>query len=335
MSLWLQQLGAHVTGFALVPPTRPSLFEAARVGDGMASHIGDIRQLDNLRAALVASDPEIVFHLAAQPLVRQSYRDPVETYATNVMGTVNLLEAVRAASSVRAVVVVTSDKCYDNPERGAAFTEAEPMGGLDPYSSSKGCTELVTAAYRASFFRAGASQVVAVASTRAGNVIGGGDWAADRLVPDILQAFGQGRPVRLRRPNAIRPWQHVLEPLRGYLMLAESLLSQEGQAFAEPWNFGPLDADAIPVGELVQRMARLWGPEAAWQLDEGEHPHEASFLKLDASKAKSRLGWQPTLDLDRALSLTLQWAQAYRAGADMRGFTLEQIHTYQAQAAHP
>lgn len=335
LSLWLHQLGARVTGFALQPPTQPSLFEAASVGSSMVSKIGDIRDLDTLRTVLLSSEAEVVFHLAAQPLVRQSYVDPVQTYATNVMGTVNLLESVRAARGVRAVVVVTSDKCYDNPERPTPFTEADPMGGLDPYSSSKGCTELVTAAYRASYFREGSSQAVPVASARAGNVIGGGDWAADRLVPDILGAFGQGRPVRIRHPNAVRPWQHVLEPLWGYLMLAERLCGPAGHAYAEPWNFGPRDADALPVGQLVERMAGLWGPGAAWELAAGKHPHEATFLKLDASKSASRLGWQPTLGLDDALGLTLRWAQAYRAGADMRACTLEQIETYQAQANQP
>lgn len=332
LSLWLHQLGARVTGFALEPPTQPSLFEAACVGSGVVSKIGDIRDLETLRAVLLTSGAEIVFHLAAQPLVRQSYVDPVQTYTTNVMGTVNLLESVRAAHGVRAVVVVTSDKCYDNPERTTAFTEADPMGGLDPYSSSKGCAELVTAAYRASFFREGSSQAVPVASARAGNVIGGGDWAADRLVPDMLEAFGQGRPVCIRHPNAIRPWQHVLEPLRGYLMLAERLCGPAGHAYAEPWNFGPSDADALPVSQLVGRMAQLWGPGAAWEVAAGDHPHEATFLKLDASKSAARLGWQPVLGLDDALDLTLRWAQAYRAGADMRACTLEQIHTYQARA---
>lgn len=335
LALWLQDLGADVAGFALNPPTRVNLFETARVGSDIVSHIGDIRHIEPLRRALNATEPEIVFHLAAQPLVRQSYKDPVDTYSTNVMGTVNLLEAVRATPSVRAVVVVTTDKCYDNPERGTAFTESDPIGGRDPYSSSKGCTELVTAAYRASFFRAGLERQVNVATVRAGNVIGGGDWAIDRLVPDILEGFSQGRPVRIRYPRAVRPWQHVLEPLRGYLMLVERLCADEGQAFARPWNFGPLYDDAIPVGELVQRVATLWGPGASWHVDAETHPHEATYLKLDASEAGSRLGWHPVLDLDQALSLTLQWVQAHSAAADMREFTLEQIRTYQAEATHP
>lgn len=331
MSLWLQSLGAQVTGYALAPPTRPSLFEAARVAQGMAaSHEADIRDAAALRRAMQAAEPEVVIHMAAQPLVRLSYQQPVETYATNVIGTVHLFEAVRATPGVRAVVNITTDKCYENREWAWGYRENDPMGGHDPYSNSKGCAELVTASYRASFFNPAqhGSHGVALASVRAGNVIGGGDWAADRLIPDILAAFAQGRPVHIRHPHAVRPWQHVLEPLRGYLMLAERLVL-DGPTFAEGWNFGPSDEDARTVGWIVQQMARRWGEGAHWQLDAREHPHEAHFLKLDISKARSRLRWQPALRLPDALDLIVDWTRQHLAGADMREATLRQIDSYQ------
>ena len=324
ISLWLQNLGAELTGFALQPPTRPSLFEEARVADGMRSLIGDIRDLSALQQAIQAGKPEIVIHMAAQPLVRYAYQNPVETYATNVMGTVHLLEAVRNTPGVKAVVNVTTDKCYENKEWLWGYREDEPMGGHDPYSNSKGCSELVTSAYRRSFFQ---ENGIALASARAGNVIGGGDWAADRLIPDILRAFEQNQAVIIRNPYATRPWQHVLEPLSGYLTLAE-LLYTDGQACAEGWNFGPHDDDARPVQWIVEHMVSSWGNGASWQLDGGVHPHEANYLKLDISKAKARLGWQPRWALSAALEKITAWHHAYLAATDMHEFTMQQIANY-------
>ena len=330
LSLWLQSMGAQLVGYALPPPTSPSLFDLAKVGAGMQSIIGDIRDLEKLLAVFVKNRPEIVFHMAAQPLVRYSYQNPVETYATNVMGTVHLLEAVRQTPGVKAVVNVTTDKCYENREWVWGYRENERMGGYDPYSNSKGCVELVSSSYRSSFFNASnyPQHGVALATVRAGNVIGGGDWAADRLLPDILAAFEQDRPAYIRNPHAIRPWQHVLEPLRGYLMLAERLYA-DGSKFADAWNFGPLDEDAKDVGWIVQQMASLWGSGAGWQFDSGEHPHEAHYLKLDISKARSLLGWHPTMRLQKALQCIVGWAQQRRQGADLRRFTLSQINEYQ------
>ena len=331
LSLWLQSMGAQVVGYALAPPTNPSLFEVAKVSQGMTSIIGDIRDLAKLQAVFAEYKPEIVIHMAAQPLVRYSYQNPVETYSTNVMGTVHLLEAVRNSPGVKAVVNVTTDKCYENKEWVWGYRENEPMGGYDPYSNSKGCAELVSAAYRSSFFNASnyAQHGVAMATVRAGNVIGGGDWAQDRLIPDILAAFEQGRKVDIRNPHAIRPWQHVMEPLRGYLTLAEHLFEQ-GPSFAEGWNFGPNDEDAKPVGWIVAQMAALWGNDAQWQIDTGEHPHEAHYLKLDISKARSRLDWHPALRLNDALALIIDWARQRQAGADMRAVSLAQLQAYQA-----
>lgn len=330
LSLWLQSLGAELTGFALQSPTQPSLFEEAHIAGGMRSVIGDIRDLPALQGAMQAARPEVVIHMAAQPLVRYSYQNPVETYATNVMGTVHLLEAVRSAPGVKAVVNITTDKCYENREWVWGYRENEPMGGYDPYSNSKGCAELVSAAYRSSFFNASshAQHGVALATVRAGNVIGGGDWAQDRLIPDILAAFEQGKRVNIRNPHAIRPWQHVLEPLRGYLTLAERLF-EHGPSYAEGWNFGPNDEDAKPVGWIVEHMAALWGNDAQWQIDTGEHPHEANYLKLDISKARSRLDWHPALRLNDALKLIIDWSKQRQAGADIRQLTLAQIDAYQ------
>lgn len=331
LSLWLQQLGAELTGYALVPPTNPSLFEVAGVEQGMTSIIGDIRDGAMLADAMRHAAPEIVIHMAAQPLVRRSYIDPVETYSTNVMGTVHLLEAVRQAPSVRAVVNVTTDKCYENREWVWGYRENEPMGGFDPYSNSKGCAELVTAAYRNSFFNAAKydEHHVALATARAGNVIGGGDWAEDRLIPDILAAFADARPVVIRNPHATRPWQHVLEPLRGYLALAEKLYT-EGPAFAEAWNFGPHGDDARPVEWIVRQLAEKWADGAHWQIDGGDHPHEATYLKLDISKAAQYLNWQPAMRLEQALGLIVDWARARQTGADLRLLTQAQIQSYQA-----
>ncbi|MBI5919134.1 MAG: CDP-glucose 4,6-dehydratase [Nitrosomonadales bacterium] len=329
LSLWLQSLGAQVVGYALAPPTDPSLFDVADVGSGMESIIGDIRDLAKLQAVFAEHQPEIVIHLAAQPLVRYSYIEPVETYSTNVMGTVNLLEAVRHTASVKAVVNVTSDKCYENREWVWGYREDEAMGGHDPYSNSKGCAELVTAAYRNSYFHPEkyATHGVAIASGRAGNVIGGGDWAGDRLIPDILRAIAQGAPVAIRNPHAIRPWQHVLEPLSGYLLLAQRLYEQ-GTAYAEGWNFGPNEADARPVQWIVERLTRSWGEGASWRLDGGDHPHEAHYLKLDCSKAHANLNWHPRWTLEQALSKIVDWHQAHRDGQDMRELTLGQIEDY-------
>ncbi|ABE45904.1 CDP-glucose 4,6-dehydratase [Polaromonas sp. JS666] len=330
MSLWLQSLGANLTGYALQSPTQPSLFDEAKVGLGMRSIIGDIRDLAFLQKAMQECQPEIVIHMAAQPLVRYSYANPVETYSTNVMGTVHLLETVRHAPSVKAVVNITTDKCYENREWAWGYRENEPMGGYDPYSNSKGCAELVSSAYRSSFFNANshAQHGVGLATVRAGNVIGGGDWAQDRLIPDILAAFEQGQRVNIRNPHSIRPWQHVLEPLRGYLTLAERLF-EHGPSYAEGWNFGPNDEDAKPVGWIVEQMAAMWGEGAQSQIDNGEHPHEANYLKLDISKARSRLDWHPTLRLNDALALIIEWSKQRQAGADIRELTLAQIHSYQ------
>ena len=331
LSLWLQQLGAELQGFALAPPTSPSLFNEARVGTGMASTLGDIRDADALRDAMQAFRPDIVIHMAAQPLVRLSYAEPVATYATNVMGTVHLFEAVRQTPSARVVVNITTDKCYENREWVWGYREDEPMGGYDPYSNSKGCAELVTSAYRRSFFQHGGA---ALASVRAGNVIGGGDWAADRLIPDILRAFEQGRAVVVRNPQATRPWQHVLEPLSGYLTLAQRLWT-DGQAVAEGWNFGPREEDAQPVRWILDHMVQQWGGDARWQLDDGQHPHEAGFLKLDISKARARLGWQPRWTLDEALGRIVEWHQVWLARQDVRALCLAQIADYTTALQQP
>lgn len=330
LSLWLQSMGANVVGYALAPPSKPSLFEVASVSEGMISLEGDIRNPEQLDAAFALHQPEIVIHMAAQSLVRYSYQNPVETYSTNVMGTVHVLEAVRQTSSVKAVVVITSDKCYENREWVWGYRENEAMGGYDPYSNSKGCAELVTAAYRQSFFNK-AGHIVAVASARAGNVIGGGDWAADRLIPDMVRAVSENRPVLIRNPNAIRPWQHVLEPLSGYLQLAQKLY-EEGADYAEGWNFGPSDDDAKPVQWIVERYTQLWGEGASWVLDQAEHPHEAHYLKLDCSKARMRLNWQPKWSLAHALENITAWHKAHHQGKNMREFSLRQIAAYQEQA---
>ncbi|WP_341915010.1 CDP-glucose 4,6-dehydratase [Polaromonas sp. YR568] len=330
LCLWLQSLGAEITGFALEPPTSPSLFEVAGVAQGMTSIIGDIRDGAALSRAVKEARPEVVIHMAAQPLVRYSYDHPVETYSTNVMGTVHLLEAVRAAGTVRSVVVVTSDKCYENKEWVWGYRENEPMGGYDPYSNSKGCSELVVSSYRASYFNPAtyAKHGVAVATARAGNVIGGGDWAADRLIPDMLRAMEAGRPVLIRSPHAIRPWQHVLEPLKGYLVLAEKLY-EKGAEFAEGWNFGPHDVDAKPVEWIVGKMTEQWGDDASWVLDGQSSLHEAHFLKLDCSKAQSRLDWHPRWRIEQAIERIVVWHRAYLAGQNMRDIALGQIEGYQ------
>ena len=330
LSLWLQQLGAEVTGYALEAPTTPSLFEVANVARGMVSIIGDVRDGEALKRVMAQARPEIVIHMAAQPLVRYSYVNPVETYATNVMGVVNLLEAVRATPGVRSVVNVTSDKCYENREWPWGYRENEAMGGYDPYSNSKGCAELVTAGYRSSFFNAEkyAEHGIALGSGRAGNVIGGGDWAMDRLIPDMLRAIGAGQPVMIRNPHSIRPWQHVLEPLSGYLTLAEKLYT-EGPVHAEGWNFGPHDTDAKPVEWIIERMTQEWGAGASWSLDGQDHPHEATYLKLDCSKARGQLGWHPRWDIGQTIAKIVEWHKAFDQGLDMRELSQAQITTYQ------
>jgi CDP-glucose 4,6-dehydratase len=327
LSLWLESLGAHVKGYALDPPTVPALFTVARVAEGIESEIADIRDLATLSASMSACKPDIVIHMAAQPLVRLSYREPIETYATNVMGTANVLESTRRSGSVRCIVCVTSDKCYENQEYHRGYSEEDRMGGHDPYSSSKGCAELVISAYRRSFF--GANGGPALASVRAGNVIGGGDWAADRLIPDVLRSFEEAAPVAIRNPQAIRPWQHVLEPLSGYLTLTEALW-HSGQAYAEGWNFGPSDEDAWPVKQVVECMVQRWGEEARWELDGQGHPHEASLLKLDCSKARARLNWAPRWELGVALARTVEWHRDWLQNKDMRTASLQQIADYAA-----
>jgi CDP-glucose 4,6-dehydratase len=337
LALWLQGLGAEVCGLALEPPTATSLFEDARVGEGMRSVIGDIRDAGLVRRVFAEHRPEVVFHLAAQPLVRTSYADPLGTYATNVMGTAHLLDAARTVDVLRAIVVITTDKCYENREWPWPYRETDRLGGFDPYSNSKACAELVVSAYRNSFFnpRDYALHGVGIASARAGNVIGGGDWAVDRLVPDAIRAFQEGRAVHIRNPLAIRPWQHVLEPLQGYLDVA-ALLLDKGLAGAEAWNFGPHPGDARPVEWVVSELARLWGQGAGWEQEPGEHPHEAQTLKLDISKAAAQLGWHPRLPLSEALAITEawygeRWQRARTGSIDMRAFTEAQIHDYQVR----
>jgi CDP-glucose 4,6-dehydratase len=332
--LWLNRLGARVTGYALQPPTSPSLFSLAGIAQTTTSLEADVRDLGQLSLEIQRSQPDVVFHLAAQSLVRQSYQEPVETYATNIMGTVNLLESVRHCPSVKSTIVVTSDKCYENKEWFWAYREDEPMGGSDPYSSSKGCAELVTAAYRKSFFSgaSGGNTLSGLASARAGNVIGGGDWATDRLIPDILKSFSERRPVLIRSPKAVRPWQHVLEPLAGYLELAEKLWS-DADKFAGSWNFGPGEDDVKPVSWIVERLKNDWGEGSEWQLDVGPRPHEAAYLKLDCSKARALLNWAPVLNLEIALKWTVEWYRGYLDGKNMRQVTEAQIERYQDRSA--
>jgi CDP-glucose 4,6-dehydratase len=330
LALWLADLGAEVIGYSLPPPTEPSLFDVARVKSRLRHLEGDVRDEAKLALAVAEARPDIVFHMAAQSLVRLSYDEPVATYATNVMGTVHLLEAVRRSEGVRAVVCVTSDKCYENRETSRPYREGDAMGGHDPYSSSKGCAELVTSAYRRSFF-AGPDRA-AVATARAGNVIGGGDWARDRLVPDLLNGFAAGVSPLVRFPSAVRPWQHVLEPLAGYLRLAEALWAGEPGA-ADGWNFGPDEGDARPVGWIADRLAALWGGGAAWETTGEPQPHEAHVLRLDCAKARRQLGWRPVWALDEALSQTVAWRRALDEGSDMADFTLHQIRSRQGALA--
>lgn len=332
LTIWLASMGAKITGYSLAPNTIPNLFEVASVVSLCErSYIGDIRELDNLRNALVESSPDIVLHMAAQPLVRYSYANPVETYATNVMGTVHVLEAIRSCPSVRSVLIVTTDKCYENKEWVWGYRETEPMGGYDPYSNSKGCAELVTATYRQSFFseKEYADHKVAIASARAGNVIGGGDWSEDRLIPDAIAAFEANNALMIRNPWATRPWQHVLEPLSGYLVLAQRLY-EEGPAFNGAWNFGPHDSDARSVKDVVELLISQWGSPAEWRQDGAHQLHEAHFLKLDCSKARQVLNWSAHWPLEKAVEAIVEWQNAFRKGGDMLAITRKQINSYTA-----
>ena len=326
LSLWLQDCGAILTGYALTPNTSPNLFDSASVANGMESVIGDVRDLEKLTKTMCNFSPDVVIHMAAQPLVRLSYKNPVDTYSTNVMGTVNLFEAVRKTASVKAVVNVTTDKCYQNKEWVWGYREDEAMGGHDPYSNSKGCSELVTAAYRRSFFNCLGS--AKIATGRAGNVIGGGDWAADRLIPDIFKSFENQEPVMVRNPSATRPWQHVLEPLSGYLVLAEQLYI-DGDKYAEGWNFGPEDDDVKPVRTIIEYLVERWGSGASWIYDESEKPHEAQLLKLDISKAKNLLEWAPKWRLFTTLDSIVEWHKELLEGGDVKAITLKQIHKFE------
>jgi CDP-glucose 4,6-dehydratase len=329
LSLWLNALGAGVTGYALDPPTNPSLFEQAEVSGAVKSICADIRDFPRLKSAVAECRPDVVIHMAAQSVVRRGYEDPIETYSSNVLGTVHLLEALRQLGKPCAVVIVTSDKCYENREWAWGYRENDPLGGHDPYSNSKACTELVTSAFRDSYFRTeDPGQTVAVASVRAGNVIGGGDWTQDQLIPDLMRAFLGGRPCQIRNPHATRPWQFVLEPLRGYLVLAERL-SKDATQFASAWNFGPVETDAMPVSRIANELVRLWGSGASWKADAGPHPREAHYLKLDASRAKACLDWRPLISLNQALDWIVEWYRSYEAGEDLRRLTRIQVERYE------
>jgi CDP-glucose 4,6-dehydratase len=332
LALWLSRLGAQIRGYSLDPCTEPNMFSLASVGTVLDDVRGDIRDYAKLEVSMTQFAPEVIFHLAAQPIVRRSYADPVGTYATNVMGTVHLMEAIRKTPGVRAVVCVTTDKCYQNQEWIWPYRESDPLGGYDPYASSKACAEIVSAAYRSSFFPIERvhEHHVAVATARAGNVIGGGDWSEDRLIPDLVRGFGSGQPVVIRRPNAIRPWQHVLDPLHGYLMLAEKLLAQPAR-FASCYNFGPGDEDIWPVERIATKLVHIWGNGASWVRDSVAGVHEDHILRLDASKARAELGWQPKLKIETALEWTTAWYQASRLGENMAEFTRKQIDEYQAR----
>lgn len=331
LALWLAQKGAVVRGYALDPATEPNLFTQARVCSVIEDMRGDIRDAAKLDAALTDFAPEVVFHMAAQPLVRYSYVDPIGTFETNVIGTARVLDAVRRTPSVRAVVSVTTDKCYENKEWLWPYRETDTLGGYDPYSSSKACAEIVSAAFRQSYFPVAklAEHRCGVATARAGNVIGGGDWSKDRLIPDLVRGFLAGAPVLVRSPNAIRPWQHVLEPLQGYISLAERLLTADPR-YATAYNFGPSDDDTQPVAWIVERMTHLWGGGASWKLDDGPTVHEAGYLKLDASRAKTELDWRPRLTLSDALAWLVDWYKASKSGVDMHSLTLDQIAKYES-----
>jgi CDP-glucose 4,6-dehydratase len=331
LSLWLDALGANVTGYALDPPTKPSLFEQAEVESVVRSICADIRDFHRLKSAIAECDPDVVIHMAAQSVVRRGYEDPIETYSSNVMGTVHLLEALRQIGQPCAVVNVTSDKCYENREWVWGYRENDPLGGHDPYSNSKACAELVTSSFCKSFFPPEdfGQHKIAVASVRAGNVIGGGDWTSHQLIPDLMRAFLAGNPCLIRSPSAIRPWQFVLEPLRGYLVLAERLAEDAGR-FASSWNFGSAEADARTVSWIANELARSWGNHASWSQDSGIHPREAHYLKLDVSKARAYLNWHPVLPLNMALDWIVEWYRAFQAGDDLGRITRIQIKRYEA-----
>jgi len=323
LSLWLASLGTEVKGYALNPPTSPSLFDEAEVGKVINSQIGDIRDQDTLYESMLEFNPDILIHMAAQPLVRYSYDAPIETYEVNVIGTAKVLEVARSCSNLKAIVNITTDKCYENDERSQGYKEDDPMGGHDPYSSSKGCAELVASAYRRSFLQ---EQGIGLASVRAGNVIGGGDWADDRLIPDILRSFEKSEPVVIRNPKATRPWQHVLEPLSGYLILAEKLYKNQKE-YAEGWNFGPNEKDVKPVDWILDKMILKW-PDTSWQLDQNSSPHEAGFLKLDITKSESKLGWKPVWELSYTLDKIISWHKAWLNKEDMQAACLAEIEEY-------
>jgi len=323
LSLWLASLGAEVKGYALNPPTSPSLFNEARVGSVIDSQIGDIRDQDELYESMTAFNPDILIHMAAQPLVRYSYDAPIETYEVNVIGTAKVLEVARSCSNLKAIVNITTDKCYENDGRSEGYKEDDPMGGHDPYSSSKGCAELVASAYRRSFLQ---EQDIGLASVRAGNVIGGGDWADDRLIPDILRSFEKSELVVIRNPKATRPWQHVLEPLSGYLILAQKLY-EEQKKYAEGWNFGPNERDVKPVDWILEEMIAKW-PNSSWKLDKNSNPHEAIFLKLDITKAESKLNWKPIWGLSCTLEKIVIWHKAWLDKKDMQVVCLAEIKEY-------
>ncbi len=329
LSLWLQNLGAEVVGYSLESPTIPNLFSTANVASNMHTILGDIRDFELLKNSLIAQKPEIIIHMAAQSLVRHSYTNPLETYSTNVMGTVTLLEAVRQAGKPTVIVNVTSDKCYQNNEWAWGYRENEPMGGHDPYSNSKGCAELVTSAYRSSYFNSQDYQThgITLASARAGNVIGGGDWAKDRLIPDLIHSCMQQRILKLRNPQATRPWQHVLEPLAGYLRLAEALYEAPTK-YAQAWNFGPNEDDVQTVQWITEYILKLWGDSISWQLENKSQPHEANYLKLDCSKAKTELKWHPKWNLETGLERVVAWYKAFQASENMQQFSLKQIEDY-------
>ena len=333
MSLWLQSLGAKVTGYSLEPSSNPNFFQVGNVAEEMTSIIGDISDYKSLSDAIKISEPEIIFHMAAQPLVRYSYENTIETYTTNVMGTVNLLEASRGCKSIKAIVNITTDKCYENKEWVWSYRENEPMGGHDPYSSSKGCAELVTSSFRSSFFNKETyhKHGVALASVRAGNVIGGGDWAEDRLIPDIFRSIESGKSIKVRNPKSIRPWQHVLEPLAGYLMLAQNLYNN-GTKYAEAWNFGPNTGEAISVQEIIEDLNTLLLPAGInWDIDLDKNYHEANLLTLDISKANKFLKWKPLLNMKDALELIVDWHKGYKNNENMKIFSLKQIKEYQGK----
>jgi CDP-glucose 4,6-dehydratase len=330
LSLLLSGRGATIRGYALDPASKPSFFTAASVVSVLDDVRGDIRNYEGLKSSMAEFQPEVVFHLAAQPLVRQSYADPLGTYATNVMGTAHTLEAVRETGSVRCVVCITTDKCYENREWVWPYREIDSLGGYDPYSSSKACAEIVSAAYRNSFFpvESKSKQWLGVATARAGNVIGGGDWSDDRLIPDLIRGFQARKPVLIRRPQSIRPWQHVLEPLQGYMRLAEQLLANRTQ-FASAFNFGPSDEDAWPVERIANKLVTLWGDGASWQCDVDPGVHEAHYLRLDSSRARTELGWRPKLEIESALEWTVSWYRAWHEGGNMLKVTLDQIAKYE------